>query len=215
SKFQKLKQEKNQLKHAEAELNQLKDSTLIEQYKDENLQLHVDLKSHQLVAKRAMKESKNLQSQLLQEQKIKADSEHHLERLIAEKESIENTLASLLNQREDGVESCESCPNTNEDLCGRCVLYIGGRNSQYVHFRQLVEQQNGAFMHHDGGREDGHQKLASIVSKADVVVCPLDCVSHTAMNAVKRHCQNNTKQLVFIPHASLSAFSKGLIEVMN
>lgn len=33
------------------------------------------------------------------------------------------------------------------------------------------------------------------------------------MNLVKKHCQNNTKQLVYMPHASLSAFARGLDEV--
>jgi hypothetical protein len=35
-------------------------------------------------------------------------------------------------------------------------------------------------------------------------------VSHDAMQRVKRFCERNTKQLVFLPRASLAAFNRGL-----
>ena len=132
-----------------------------------------------------------------------------------EKETLENYLVRHFNTEDATVNNCASCPNTETDLCGRCVLYIGGRNGQQNHFRQLVEQQNGQFIHHDGGREDSYQRLAGDLSKADIVLCPLDCVSHSAVNTVKRYCKNHTKPLVFIPHASLSSFAKGLDDVIN
>ncbi|GAA0409411.1 DUF2325 domain-containing protein [Cocleimonas flava] len=210
-----LQQEKSIYEQAKEELNSIKNTPFIHRFEEEIKQLKDELENAQANVERLNKSNQELEAIATQEQEKNGELNHQLSHLADEKTSIESTLASLLNQTDGAIDSCEACPNTNSDLCGRCVLYIGGRNSQYTHFRQLVEQQNGAFIHHDGGREDGHQKLASIVSRADVVVCPLDCVSHTAMNAVKRHCQNNTKQLVFIPHASLSAFSKGLTEVMD
>ena len=203
------------LRSDQKELEVIKKAPLVENLQDKLEKANFELETALDAKQRAENTEEKWKQRATREQEQKQQFELQLANLEEEKLSLENTLSNLLGKKQDGVDDCASCPNTNTDLCGRCVLYIGGRGSQYTHFRQLVEQQNGTFVHHDGGREDGHQKLASIVSKADVVLCPLDCVSHTAMNAVKRHCQNNTKQLVFIPHASLSAFSKGLEEVAN
>ncbi len=209
-----LQEDNKTLKSSQQELDAIKNNPLVENLQNQFSQLSIELKNALTSKQHAEVSEEKWKQRAIREQEQKQQFEQQLGNLADEKLSLENTLGVLLNNKQDGMDNCASCPNSNPDLCGRCVLYIGGRSSQYSHFRQLVEQQNGTFIHHDGGREDGHQKLASIVSKADVVLCPLDCVSHNAMNAVKRHCQNNTKQLVFIPHASLSAFSKGLDEVV-
>lgn len=139
-----------------------------------------------------------------------------LDKLAPEKQALEHTLASLLEIQhpDDKVGDCDTCLNHKADLCGQCVLYVGGRNGQHSHFRQLVEHYNGRFLYHDGGREDSYQQLANTVCRADVVLCPLDCVSHAAMYTVRQHCEDNAKKIIFIPHASLSSFNKGLDEVI-
>jgi len=144
------------------------------------------------------------------------ESHFHLEQQFAqisqERDSLEAILSRLLTA--NCPESCtmdQNCPNM--DFCGRCILLVGGRTGLCNHFRHLVEQYNGHFIYHDGGREDGSFKLGSTLSQADAVLCPLDCISHEAMNRIKRHCECNTKQLVMMPRASLSAFVKGLNEV--
>ena len=216
SKLSTLEIENEKLLSAQQELETIKNSPLVENLQNQVNKLSRNYEMAVANQARAEKSEEELKQHANKDQRQKQQMEEQLGHLAEDKIRLEKTLSNLLSDKQqDSVDNCASCPNENPDLCGRCVLYIGGRSSQYSHFRQLVEQQNGTFIHHDGGREDGHQKLASIVSKADVVLCPLDCVSHNAMNAVKRHCQNNTKQLVFIPHASLSAFSKGLNEVIN
>lgn len=106
---------------------------------------------------------------------------------------------------------------TQEDnkinLCGRCILYVGGRNNLCNHFRELVEQRNGQFIHHDGGREEGTNRLNATLSKADIVLCPLNCISHTAMHTIKKHCESYTKPLTYLPRASVSAFTKALTDM--
>lgn len=101
------------------------------------------------------------------------------------------------------------------DLCGRCVLYVGGRSSQCAHFRQLVERCNGRFIHHDGGREDAALRLGTIMNRADAILCPVDCVSHDAYNRVKRFAEQHAKRLVLMPRASLAAFARGLRQVSD
>ncbi|MCK5897163.1 MAG: DUF2325 domain-containing protein [Cocleimonas sp.] len=201
------------LELAQKELDAIKNKPFVENLQHQLKQCTIELNNVNENNQRSAKSAIKWKQYAIREQLEKQQLQQQLNKFVKEKKSTENHLINLPNNQEDKVENCHTCINTNSDLCGRCVLYVGGRNSQCSHFRQLVEQQNGQFIHHDGGREDSYQKLASIVTKADVVFCPLDCVSHTAMNLVKRHCQNNTKQLVYIPHASLSAFSKGLTEI--
>jgi len=141
-----------------------------------------------------------------------------LEQVLAEarqeRDALEASLAGFL-----GKDGCDACPQENGkadlDLCNRCVLYVGGRSGQHSHFRTLVEQSNGRFIHHDGGRENSRHQLGSMLPQADAVICPLDCVSHDAVRRVKRFCHRHGKTLVFLPRGSLSAFTRGLTEVAS
>jgi hypothetical protein len=136
-----------------------------------------------------------------------------LAELQAERKALEATLQRLLSA------DCATCTEQRDgcragiNLCGRCILYVGGRTRQSVHFHALVERQNGRFMHHDGGLHGGRLRLGSLLPQADVVFCPLDCVSHDAANRVKQFCKRHEKRLVLLPSASLAAFTRGLNEL--
>ncbi len=139
--------------------------------------------------------------------------EAQLQALRKENQAMENTLESYLTQ------NCSSCDNqenyaTDGSLAGSCVLYVGGRDKQCVHFRALVEEKNGTFIHHDGGLNDGSQHLGSLLPKADMIFCPIDCISHSAVNRVKQFCSRTGKPLVIMRRASLAAFTRGLNEVI-
>ena len=101
----------------------------------------------------------------------------------------------------------------NSDLCGRCILYVGGRTRQCGRFKQIVQKRNGKFIHHDGGLEDTNNRLDAILAKADAIMCPLDCVSHNAINKAKKYCKNRGKPLIFLEKSSLAAFEAGLGKV--
>jgi len=101
------------------------------------------------------------------------------------------------------------------DLCGRCVLVVGGRTGQCEHYRTLVERHNGRFIHHDGGQENSRQRLKNSLKQADAVFCPLDTISHDAMGRVKRYCAKHTKDLILMPRSSLSTFAQSLRQVAN
>lgn len=205
-----LKQENRALPDLQKELDDIRANPL-------NTQLQVKLDkleaSYQHVLGRLEKTQKEVERQQEQIADI-TDRNHTLER---GKQDLE--IAAANTAQDSGTDTvadnCQGCLHENTDLCGQCVLYVGGRNGQHSHFRDLVRQCNGQFMYHDGGREDAFQQLASSVSKADVVLCPLDCISHNAMNIVRQHCNNHDKKIIFIPHASLSSFTKGLDEVMG
>ena len=130
--------------------------------------------------------------------------------LIQENRALEAQLANLLGSRRE-TESAKSS-GSPLNLNGHCVLYVGGKGRVRCQFRRLVELLNGKFLYHDGGREDNHHRLPSLVSKADIVLCPITCVSHSAANEVRRICDYQTKPAVWLQAPSLSAFNAALAD---
>jgi len=140
-----------------------------------------------------------------------AHIESQLLALTAERSALENALENALSIQHVSCEKSGAC-RQKIDLAGRCILYVGGRNRLCAHFRTLVEQQNGRFMHHDGGREESPQRLDALLSQVDAVLCPMDCVSHDAVHRIKRDCKRYGKHLMLLSQSSLSAFTQGVHE---
>ena len=92
------------------------------------------------------------------------------------------------------------------DLDGRCLLYVGGRQHTVHHLRALVEKWNGQLLHHDGGIERSIAGLAREVSKADAVMFPTDCVSHSAALKVKQLCHQTMKPFVPLRSSGITSF---------
>lgn len=96
------------------------------------------------------------------------------------------------------------------DLVGRCVLYVGGRDRLMPHLQAAARKCNGELVHHDGGLSEGAAKLDSALDRADVVVCPVDCVSHDAVDRIKQACRRCDKPFVPLRGMGISAFLRGL-----
>ena len=96
------------------------------------------------------------------------------------------------------------------DLGGSTILYVGGRANQLPRFRALVEQSGGQFIHHDGGVEDAAALLPGLVSRSDVTMFPVDCISHNAMAQAKRVCQQLNKPFVPLRTSSLACLLSAL-----
>ena len=132
--------------------------------------------------------------------------------------SMEAMLFRHIATEQDPCAQCadqhtDNCPGLN--LCGKTVLYVGGLHKMVPHYRQLVEQFGGRFMHHDGGKEASRNLLPKLLSTADAVLCPIDCVSHDACNCVKKMCKRYQKPLVFMRSSGLSSLAKGLGEIVQ
>ncbi|WP_163616705.1 DUF2325 domain-containing protein, partial [Klebsiella pneumoniae] len=69
------------------------------------------------------------------------------------------------------------------------LLYVGGRPRHVAKLRGLTEELGGRLLSHDGGIEDAMPLLAGLVGQSDLVLFPVDCVSHEATGLVKRHCE--------------------------
>jgi hypothetical protein len=133
------------------------------------------------------------------------------------------SLEALLNRKAPqptlttlGGAPCDSCADQADctcrrpDLCGKTVLYVGGRANMVAQYRQLVEECGGTFAHHDGGQEHSRQLLPKLLSGADAVLCPVDCVSHDACRCVKKICKRYRKPFVMMRSSGLSSFAKSL-----
>jgi len=129
-----------------------------------------------------------------------------LTELEVEQQASEQALHQLLVTEQDPAQ-----PAT--DLCGKQIVYVGGRPSLSPHFRTLVEKCRGHFEHHDGGVEESRTNLHCLLSKADMVFCPIDCISHAACLKVKRFCKQNAKAFIPLRSSGLSAFAKKLSQI--
>jgi hypothetical protein len=117
------------------------------------------------------------------------------------------------------VDSCvacadlDSCRCPGRDLCGKTVLYVGGQHKMISRYRDLVEKFGGRFLHHDGGKEDARRLLPQLLGGADMVFCPVDCVSHDACRCVKNMCKHYQKPFVMMRSSGLSSLAKELSKV--
>jgi hypothetical protein len=117
--------------------------------------------------------------------------------------SIEARIGMLLQDDGGGSEGVL-------DLHGLTVLYVGGRANQAPQLKRLVERTRGRFLHHDGGIEHSAALLPGLVSRADVAVFPVDCVSHDAAASVKRVCRQLGKRYMPLRSSSLTCLLSGL-----
>lgn len=106
------------------------------------------------------------------------------------------------------------CPNQQGCPCprlrGKCVLYVGGRSGLKGQYRLLGERFGCEVLHHDGGVEQSPQHLQQLLTRADAVVCPVDCVSHDACAMVKRMCRGSMKPVLFARSSGLSSLASSL-----
>ncbi|CCG42394.1 DUF2325 domain-containing protein [Magnetospirillum molischianum] len=122
------------------------------------------------------------------------------------------TLEARLNEALPGGRDRPSCPApcNRPDLCGRCILYVGGRSVQVPHLQKLVSERNGILIHHDGGVEDNIGRLQGLLGNADAVMFPVDCVSHAAHDQLKKLCRRWSKPFVPVRRSGLGAFIAAL-----
>lgn len=135
------------------------------------------------------------------------DSEQICDTLRGELASLESQVATLLRS-EVGAHVEDAAGAL--DLGGLTVLYVGGRANQTPQLRSLVERTNGRFLHHDGGLEHSAALLPGLVSRADLAVFPVDCVSHDAVASLKRICRQMGKRYLPLRTASLACLLSGL-----
>ena len=95
-------------------------------------------------------------------------------------------------------------------LNGAVLLYVGGRPHQIAYLRAIGERMGATFLHHDGGVENHPNLLPGLTSRADVVLFPVDCISHDAAHAVKLLCRQAGKRFIPLRSASVTSLLAAL-----
>ena len=135
---------------------------------------------------------------------------------------LENDLHSLENRfaasgQEAGQETGQEAGQDRRpiSLADRTVLYVGGKSGTIPNLRDLVERLGGCFLHHDGGQTQNIGLLAGFIRRADCVFFPVDCVSHQAMFAVKRHCGLSRIPFVALHRSGSGSLMRGVEQFLN
>jgi hypothetical protein len=102
----------------------------------------------------------------------------------------------------------------NFDLAARKVLCVGGKAALYPEYRRVVEASGATlFFYRSDPRPtsptSGHG-LPKLLSQADMVVCPIDCVNHEAYFTAKRYCKYSGKPYVLLDRSDIPTFRKGV-----
>lgn len=140
-----------------------------------------------------------------------ADLRKQRDKLAAERSFMERCL-SALDTAPANCESSQPCDQCQQQSC-RSVLYVGGRASLLAQYRLLAERAGCNLLHHDGGLEESLARLPELIGSADAVICPTDCVSHSAYYKVKAQCKRAGKPCLFIQSASVSGFATALAQI--
>lgn len=147
-----------------------------------------------------------------------SDAEARCAALAASSNGLENDLRrlrELLRHAEETITQLasddlpESNPSSPVDgLSGKCVLCVGGRSNLVDAYRQLIEDQGGRFLHHDGGLEESLHRIDGALAAADLVICQAGCISHNAYWRVKEQCKRTGKRCLFVKGSGVSSFGR-------
>lgn len=95
-------------------------------------------------------------------------------------------------------------------LAGRSFLYVGGRDCQVAHLREIASSFGAELIHHDGGLREAVSRIDRVLPSVDCVFCPIDCISHDACLRVKTGCKKWGKAFVPLRNGSKSSLERAL-----
>ena len=196
---------------AEARLRKHESGEVHSTLERNNEALAAELEDARREGERARHRCDDLERELSELQQAHREAAASLEALRDECAALE----TLVRADIDGETALAQAETPAIDLCGRRIAYVGGRANAVGHFRAVVENLNGRFSHHDGGIDDNIGRLGGVLSQADVVLCPVDCVSHGACLKAKALCKQAAKPFVPLRTAGLSSFVAGLHEAVG
>ena len=95
----------------------------------------------------------------------------------------------------------------------RSFLYVGGRDCQVQHLRQIANAHGAELIHHDGGLREAVSRIDTVLPSVDCVFCPIDCISHDACLRVKHGCKKFGKIFVPLRSSSKSSLEQALKDI--
>lgn len=101
------------------------------------------------------------------------------------------------------------------DLANKSVLCVGGQLKLYSQYNQLIENLGGRFTgFHDSVNGASLKELLQLLQKADMIICPIDCVNHEAFLIVKQYCESFGKRCVLLDRSTVATFRQGIHELI-
>ena len=104
----------------------------------------------------------------------------------------------------------EVCDQTVQSSIARRILYVGGRSGAVENLRRVAARMGAELVHHDGGDEHALVRIDGMVEGCDAVVCPIDCVSHSACLRAKALCRKFAKPFLPLRSAGASSFERAV-----
>ena len=98
-------------------------------------------------------------------------------------------------------------------LDGRSFLYVGGRDCQVAHLREIASRHGAELIHHDGGLREAVSRIDTVLPSVDCVFCPIDCISHDACLRVKTGCKKFGKTFIPLRNGSKSSLERALLTI--
>jgi hypothetical protein len=77
-------------------------------------------------------------------------------------------------------------PDEPSPTLHRTLLYVDGRPAQIGQLRNVAERAGAVLLHHDGGIEDRGGLLPGLISRADAVLFPVDCIGDIILDKPTR-----------------------------
>lgn len=109
--------------------------------------------------------------------------------------------------------SAEPAQESKVGLSGRAILYVGGRDCQVAHLRQIAENFGAELIHHDGGLREAVSRIDTVLPSVECVFCPIDCISHDACLRVKTGCKKTGTSFIPLRNGSKSSFERAMQEL--
>jgi Uncharacterized protein conserved in bacteria (DUF2325) len=155
------------------------------------------------------------------EQRLNATSatlqkmEATLQRAIDERDALARDIASIEDHVVGLLGPAIGDGEGTLELAGQTVLYVGARAHQIPQIKALVERAGARFLHHDGGIEHSSTLLPGLISRADHLFFPIDCISHDAAATIKRLCRQLEKPYHPLRTAGLATLVSALARISH
>ncbi|MEM7634089.1 MAG: DUF2325 domain-containing protein [Pseudomonadota bacterium] len=100
-------------------------------------------------------------------------------------------------------------------LCGKAVLYLGGRQASVPQITKAAEAARVSLLHHDGGLEQSAHLIDDLISRCDAVICPVDCINHQACLKAKKLCKKMRKPFMPVSSRGTTTFQRALADLAS
>lgn len=100
--------------------------------------------------------------------------------------------------------------HNDRPLLGQSILCVGGRIRFYPQYERLIRNCGGRFISFHGDENDRSISLQYLMNKADMIICPIDCVNHDDYLMLKRYCKRSGKRCVLLDRSQVKTFTAGV-----